>query len=92
METEIKSEKTYYIITSPCGVVSEKLNAYELDYYLREGYFTVFLLLGDTGHIYQTRKFKVDKVYKYTEQVVETSEELDFETAKGELEKHLRFE
>jgi len=83
METEIKNERTYYYkIVSPCGIESEKLSPQELDYYLKEGYFTVFLVLGNTGNIYQARKFKVDKIYRYTEKTIVTEEEFSIEDAK----------
>jgi hypothetical protein len=86
----METEKTYYIIESPCGVRSERLNAYELDYFVKEGKFTIFLYVGDTGQIYQVRKLKIGKIYKYTEKTIITEEELDKDTALDELNGQLR--
>lgn len=90
MFTEIKDEKTYYIIESPCGIRSEKLSAYELDHFVKEGKFTVFLCVGDTGQIFQRRKLKIGAIYKCTEKTVITEEELDKDAALGELNEYLR--
>lgn len=86
MESKIKNERTYYILESPKGIYSEKMSVRELSHCVEEGYFTIFLVLGDTGQIYQARRFKIARIYKYTEKTIVTEEELDTDTASGELE------
>jgi hypothetical protein len=82
METEVKGEHTYYKIVSPYGIESEKMSRNELEYCLEKGYFTIFLVVGDTGQIFQMRRLKIGKIYKCTEKTIVTEEELDIEAAR----------
>jgi hypothetical protein len=54
----------------------------ELEYCLEKGYFTIFLVVGDTGQIFQRRRLKIGKIYKCTEKTIVTEEELDIEAAR----------
>lgn len=76
MKTEVLREYTYYRIVSPKGVESEKMTKMEVDYCLEKGEFTRFLWLGegDDAKPYSIKKYKVGKVYKYTEQTTLTEE------------------
>ena len=76
METKVLREYTYYRIVSPRGVESGKMNKYELAHSLETGVFTLFLWLGegDDAKAYGIKKYKVGKVYKYTEQTTLTEE------------------
>lgn len=78
MEPETLKEYTYYRIVSPRGVVSGKMNEYELNHAIETGEFTMFLWLGegDTAMPYGIKKYKVGKIYKYTERTTLTEEEL----------------
>ena len=74
METKTINEYTYYAIESPRGVMSDRMTANEVRYCKERGYFTLFLWRGDKQEAYGIKKYKIGKVYKYTERTTLTEE------------------
>lgn len=75
METEVLEERVYYRIESPGGVMSDHLNERDLEYYKREGYFTL-MFWTEQGDEWVTKRYKVGKIYKYTRKTTVTKEVL----------------
>lgn len=78
METEVIEETTYYRIKSPRGVMSDRLNGRELEYYKEQGYFTL-TFWSEQGDEWVTKKYKIGKIYKYTCKTTLTEEALEYE-------------
>lgn len=75
METEVLEEYTYYRIESPTGVMSDRLNERELEYYKEQGHFTL-MFWTEQGDECVTKKYKVGKIYKYTRKTTLSEEVL----------------
>ena len=75
METEVLAERVYYRIESPGGVMSDHVNERDLEYYKREGYFTL-MFWTEQGDEWVTKRYKVGKIYKYTRKTTVTKEAL----------------
>ena len=75
MEIEVLEEYTYYRIESPTGVMSDRLNERELEYYKEKGYFTI-IFWAEQGDESVTKRYKVGKIYKYTRKTTLTEEVL----------------
>jgi hypothetical protein len=72
--TKTINEYTYYAIESPRGIMSDRMTEREVEYCKKQGYFTLFLWRGDKMEAYATKRYKVGKVYRYTERTTLTEE------------------
>ena len=77
METKVleEQERIYYRIESPRGVMSDLLSENDIEYYKKQGYFTL-MFWSEQGDEWVTKRYKVGKIYKYTSKTIVTEEVL----------------